>query len=519
MGPASDIANSGGDNLVFSRLHRQAVAVLLVIFSLLCCSAAVAEKNWSINPGIQLSETYSDNVDPGSGEGNESDFVTKINPVLQAELNGNRIQAYLDYRMQNIFYARRNENTTYHQYLALASAEILSEHFFVDASSSQIQRNISSDGVRARENYIITDDRTNQLTASIRPSWYQSIGPNAEALLDYEHGIVKYNDNGVLTTDSSLDSSSVAIYDSILDSASLAIYSLAGEQRLSWKINTQGQNIVYDDNAIDDVKLRNTGLLLGYRITPSVSSLAFTGYEDNDFGDRLTTTDPKGAIWALGFSWRPNARTELEALAGDRFFGNTYRVEWRQRARYFRSELSYNEAINGEVTSALEKVSLIDSPYGYSNSSLSLTGNVFLSKILRASASFEKSRTLITITPYYEKREFEISAEDETVSGITGNWRWAFAPRTTFTLTMHRDKTDKSGGVVDQTFTWSDVQLERRLGKQTTASIKYSYTKSGSADSQDAYTENAITVQLAHFFGTPTRETSALPSRRYQGQL
>ena len=84
---------------------------------------------------------------------------------------------------------------------------------------------------------------------------------------------------------------------------------------------------------------------------------------------------------------------------------------------------------------------------------------------------------------------------------------------------MHRDKTDKSGGVVDQTFTWSDVQLERRLGKQTTASIKYSYTKSGSADSQDAYTENAITVQLAHFFGTPTRETSALPSRRYQGQL
>ena len=49
--------------------------------------------------------------------------------------------------------------------------------------------------------------------------------------------------------------------------------SLSGERRLSWKINAQGQNIVYDDNAIDDVELRNTGLLLGYRILPSLSPL------------------------------------------------------------------------------------------------------------------------------------------------------------------------------------------------------------------------------------------------------
>ena len=45
----------------------------------------------------------------------------------------------------------------------------------------------------------------------------------------------------------------------------------------------------------------------------------------------------------------------------------------------------------------------------------------------------------------------------------------------------------------------SDVQPERQLGKQT---------KSDSDDRQDACTENAVTVQLAHFFGTPARESS-----------
>ena len=227
MGSASAIAHPGLANVRFSRFYRQAIAVLLVIFSLLCCSAAVAAKNWSINPGIQFGETYTDNVAPGSGESDESDFITQINPVLKAELNGNRIQANLNYRMQNLFYKRNNdENDTFHQFLARASAEVLPEHFFVDASSSQTQRIIFTNGVRVRNNYNITGNRTNQFTASIRPSWYQPIGSFAEALLNYGHGIVKYSE--------------ASAADSSLDSASLAIYSLPREQRLSWNIIAQG---------------------------------------------------------------------------------------------------------------------------------------------------------------------------------------------------------------------------------------------------------------------------------------
>ena len=193
----------------------------------------------------------------------QSDFVTQINPELRATLNGRRIQADLDYRLQNILYARNNRSTTYQQYLARAGAEVLPEHFFIDSSSTLTQQIINTSGVRTNNNYTITDNRTDQLTASIRPSWHQSLGSNAEALLDYEHGIVKYDSGKVAGTTS----------DSQLDSVSLTANSVSEERRLSWKVNVADQRINYDDNAFDDLKIRHAGLLLGYQIIPGLVPL------------------------------------------------------------------------------------------------------------------------------------------------------------------------------------------------------------------------------------------------------
>ena len=274
--------------------------------------------------------------------------------------------------------------TTYQQYLARAGAEVLPEHFFIDSSSTLTQQIINTSGVRTNNNYTITDNRTDQLTASIRPSWHQSLGSNAEALLDYEHGIVKYDSGKVAGTTS----------DSQLDSVSLTANSVSEERRLSWKVNVADQRINYDDNAFDDLKIRHAGLLLGYQIIPGFSPLALIGYEDNDFGDNIGSTDPKDPFWGVGFRWQPNTRSELEALAGHRFFGNTYRVNWRQRGRYLTSELSYTEQIQGEATSALENASLIDNPGVPSAFNLGVSGNAFLSKTVRAIGEFQEIEDL-----------------------------------------------------------------------------------------------------------------------------
>ncbi|MGB5441736.1 MAG: hypothetical protein WBN57_03800, partial [Gammaproteobacteria bacterium] len=363
------------------------------------------------------------------------------------------------------------------------------------------QRTATSGGVRVNNNTSITRNRTDRLTARIRPDWYQPIGSYAEALLDYERGFVKYDDdNNVLNLNTE---------ESILDAASLTINSLAGARRLSWKIRLREENLIYEDDDFDDQRFRSASLLLGYEIIPGLSPLALVGYEDNGYGDKQYTTVPRGSVWAVGFRWQPNSRNELEALAGRRFFGNTYLVNWQQRGRYLTSALTYREELGGEATSALESVSrLIDDPGVYSNSNLGVTGDAFLSKSAEASVEYKKARTTITISPFYEKRVFENSAQDDSIGGIDATWEWAFTPRTTFTLDLHWDKDDDN-----ETYTTAGLQLDRELGKQATASIGYSYTKADSDVKLFAYTENAIGAQLSYRFGTRASKAPERPDR------
>ena len=197
-------------------------------------------------------------------------------------------------------------------------------------------------------------------------------------------------------------------------------------------------------------------------------------------------------------------------------------MNWRQRGRYLTSQVSYTEELQGEATSALENASLIDNPGVPSVFNLGVSGNAFLSKTVRATANFKKSKTTITLTPFYGKREFADSGQDESVGGFNGAWTWDFSSRTNFGIRLHWDKTDAATGSDNQTFAYSALQLQRRLGNQATASLQYSYTRADSDDKQIAYSENAITGQLTYLFGAPPKnvvEPSARRSRNQQRAL
>lgn len=463
----------------------------LLTFTLLGVCLAAEARNWFIDPGLSLSGTYTDNVAPGLDGYHGSDFVSQINPEIKAALNGRRVTADLDYRLQNLIYARNNRSSTYQQYLARANTEILPEHFFLDAASSLTQQIVNSNGVRVNNNYAITGNRTDQLTASVRPSWRQAIGSYAEALVQAERGTVRYDDGKVEGTTS----------DSELTSASLTVNSLSQQRRLWWKTAADYQEVTYDDSAFQDLTFRHVNLLVGYEIIPGFTPLALAGYENNDFGDITSSTRPKDPIYGVGFRWQPNARTTLEALAGHRFFGNTYRVSWTQRGRYITSELEYSEDINGESAFVLENVSLVENPTAYTNFPLGLTGEVFLRKRVHATGQFKKSRTTITLTPFYEKREFDTSDQDSSIAGIDAAWAWRFGPRTALETRLHWDHTDQASGGDNQTFRYATIGLRRDIGKQTQASLGYAYTDVDSDDDLVAYTENAVTATLTHWFG------------------
>jgi hypothetical protein len=81
---------------------------------LLLSSHSIAME-WKIVPGLDLKETYSDNITLAPPGNEKSDFVTQINPGISLTGTGPRLKVNARYGMQNLFYAEEsNRNATKH---------------------------------------------------------------------------------------------------------------------------------------------------------------------------------------------------------------------------------------------------------------------------------------------------------------------------------------------------------------------------------------------------------------------
>ncbi len=106
----------------------------------------IRAKNWSLTPSMTVGELYSDNIDLAPKGEETDDFVFQFIPALTAELNGRRLQAKLDYRMENYVYTNSSPkyDEPFHQYEASGKAELWRERFFVDLASALTQRYIDT---------------------------------------------------------------------------------------------------------------------------------------------------------------------------------------------------------------------------------------------------------------------------------------------------------------------------------------------------------------------------------------
>ena len=79
-------------------------------------------------------------------------------------------------------------------------------------------------------------------------------------------------------------------------------------------------------------------------ITPTVGLLAQVGYENYEY-QRASDLRQRGCRWSAGFDWAPSPRTHLAATAGERFFGNTYFLDFSHRTRLTTWSAGYSENV------------------------------------------------------------------------------------------------------------------------------------------------------------------------------
>lgn len=450
-------------------------------------------KNWSITPGLDISGTYSDNINldiPGEEKG---DFLTEVNPTLNAKLKGNRLKGEIDYRMQNLFYAKETDaNTTYNQYNAWGKAELWRERLFLDINSTLEQRIISS-GRYVRGNRNPSVNRTDQLTASARPYWRQPLGASAEALLQYEYGIVDFDEDKVegITSDSQLNDIQFSVGTPTSDK----------DRLFSWSVKYVNQNINYDSDEFDDIKFKRASVEVGYPVTTRLGLIAIGGYEDNELGASYPSTDTKGALWEAGFRWQPSSKTRLEASFGDRFFGNTGFFSWQQRGRRINTEVRYKKDIGGYTGYVLQGARLIESPGRFPTGALGLTSSVYIRERLDAIATLKTLKNLVRIVLFNEDRDFQTAGNtNERWSGINAIWEWQIAPRTAMKPSISWGNLKPSNSDRDDYPFFIDITLERQLARNTAANLTYSYSRLDSDEPLIEYRENAVTLGLTHSF-------------------
>ena len=136
---------------------------------MLLCATAVHAGEWTVIPRLTLGETYSDNINLRNDD-KEGDLITEVSPGINISGKSARLEAELDYQMQNLlFLSNTGASNVYQQLVANATAEITNNFFFVDASSRIGQSVVDSDGTISRNNFNNAGNQTSFYAYGLSP--------------------------------------------------------------------------------------------------------------------------------------------------------------------------------------------------------------------------------------------------------------------------------------------------------------------------------------------------------------
>jgi uncharacterized protein (PEP-CTERM system associated) len=295
--------------------------------SLLVYPAWSAE--WDIVPRIALQETYTDNLSLTPDAVKESEWVTQVSPGISVNATGARLRFNADYAPALTYYGRgQQENTVYQRLSATANAEVAPELLFLDAGATVDQYNISLQDPLSTSNVNTTGNLTTARTFFISPYLLRDFGSAVRAEARYTYSVWNSDDTASLSN-------------SIGDRIDLRLASGPAYKRLTWDLNYLTERIDYenDDDTYSAVITANARRSITY----TVGLLGQVGYENYDY--RVVGPESEGTRWSVGFDWTPSPRTRLAATTGQRFYGDTYSLDFRHRNRLTTWSAAYYEDI------------------------------------------------------------------------------------------------------------------------------------------------------------------------------
>ncbi|MFQ5686362.1 MAG: TIGR03016 family PEP-CTERM system-associated outer membrane protein [Candidatus Scalindua sp.] len=479
-----------GPRLVSFSSLASLIVIFLLISGLPVSNPAIAA-DLRIIPELSVQETFTDNVTLSPSGSKSRDFISVINPGITINNTSQRLKADLNYRLQNIIRVD-TEDDRFNLLDFDSHLEVLRQHLFLDFSVKNGQQNTTNTGRTASDNLSVTGDRSSVLTYSISPYWQQRLGNFADTEIRYTQNKVNSN-----------------VTDTNSKKVNFKTTSGARFVRLLWDVKFNYETI--DSRLQADTKFKDITGRSRYLLTRKFALQAEAGYEDNDFSSGRDSIS--GARWNLGFEWNPSIRTSINAKYGRRFFGADKSINITHRTKRSRFTLKYFEEADTTRSRLLQQqvFNLIDSfgnrivnpvtdqPVTIDVGVPVQTTEVFVRDVVTAVYEYTLRRNTIIAEFTNEKRDFELTGDNETQRHARLRWNWNIGSRTRSNIEFNWYKSEVRSGE-DEKFYTVKYGLSRSISKLLTINVGLSYIKNNSNIPGNEYDEKRVFAGLNKTF-------------------
>jgi len=263
-------------------------------------------------PSMEVTGSWSDNVDPTNGQPPQSSWLTELIPGIRIDLAGARVKALVDARLNYLDYARAAHLDRTERYLnSFVKVEAVENWLFLDVRANIDQENRSAFGAPATPGASVANRNRVEATT------YQAAPYIRGLISDVAAYQLRFNETSVHANDPLTPDTRMSEWAGRLTSP------LA---KIGWTLDARGVNVRNGlVGSLDDSRVRGS---LSYAFDSDIRVSLSEGYEATDFaGPPRRTGQTPGA----GLEWSPGPRTQFSGVYEKRFFGAGHSVLFTHR--------------------------------------------------------------------------------------------------------------------------------------------------------------------------------------------
>jgi len=479
--------------------HRAGTAGARLVAALVVIGASVpvGAAEWRLEPGLRLSETWTDNFNL-SDDDPESEWITEIAPGLRLSGEGRRAQVELAYRLRQLLHVEESErDSTNHQLNAAGDVELVRERLFFDADANRTLGTTGTAFTGPTSDVIASDQRRTVTTWSAGPRLQYPVGRFAELEATARRRHVDFGSDADGESDS--------------DSAGIGLASGPLFTTWGWALDYERREETREqtDQPVEDTTFEQVRGELNLRAGAATQLFVAGGTEENEFETAEAGDPVDGDFWEAGLRWNPRRTVSLEMAVGNRFFGDTARASLDVRGSALSLQLNVSEDLvtTPQLQFERQTVLLRDSegnlvigpggqPVTVAIDVPTVRDDVILQQRASARLGWSRSHTSITLALLATNREFQREGTTEDSRQIDLDIRWTRLTRTVLNAGIGLREQDFEDGISETEFASLRLGATRELRGDTRLSLDYEYAEQDSTGGGSDYDSNRVTLAL-----------------------